>query len=36
MTHQVPESVPAGEPPYTFVTNGIEYAVAQARRAAGG
>jgi dihydrofolate reductase len=36
MTHQVPEAVPAGEPPYTFVTDGIEGAVAQARRAAEG
>ena len=24
MTHQVPETVPAGEPPYTFITGGIE------------
>ncbi|HXR22529.1 MAG TPA: dihydrofolate reductase family protein, partial [Acidimicrobiales bacterium] len=35
MTHQVPETVPSGEPPYTFITGGIEEAVSQARRAAG-
>ena len=29
-------TVPAGEPPYTFVTGGIEEAVSQARRAAEG
>jgi dihydrofolate reductase len=28
LTHQVPGSVPAGDPPYTFVTDGIEAAVA--------
>jgi len=36
LTHHVPESVPAGEPPYTFVTSGIEDAVEQARSAANG
>lgn len=36
LTHQVPEQVPHGEPPYTFVTGGIESAVEQARAAAGG
>jgi dihydrofolate reductase len=36
LTHQVPQEVPAGEPPYTFVTDGIHSAVEQARVAAGG
>jgi dihydrofolate reductase len=36
LTHRVPEAVPAGDPPYTFVTDGIERAVEQARTAAGG
>ena len=36
MTHRVPEVVPAGDPPYTFVTDGIETAVKQARAAADG
>jgi len=36
MTHQVPDTVPAGDPPYTFITGGIEEAVAQARGAAEG
>ena len=36
MTHQVPDVVPAGDPAYTFVTDGIERAVEQARTAAGG
>jgi dihydrofolate reductase len=35
VTHQVPETVPPGEPPYTFVTEGTEEAVTRARRAAG-
>jgi dihydrofolate reductase len=35
MTHRVPDAVPAGEPPYTFITDGIEYAVEQALSAAG-
>jgi dihydrofolate reductase len=35
LTHHIPETVPAGEPPYTFVTAGIERAVDLARRAAG-
>jgi dihydrofolate reductase len=36
LTHRAPGSVPAGDPPYTFVTGGIEAAVAQAREMAGG
>jgi dihydrofolate reductase len=36
MTHQVPETVPPGDPPYTFITGGIEEAVSQAQRAADG
>ena len=36
LTHQVPQQVPHGEPPYTFVTDGIASAVEQARAAAGG
>jgi dihydrofolate reductase len=36
VTHQVPETVPAGDPPYTFVTDGIERAVQQAATAAAG
>jgi dihydrofolate reductase len=36
MTHAVPETVPAGDPPYTFVTDGIEHAVELARTAAAG
>ncbi|HEY6497744.1 MAG TPA: dihydrofolate reductase family protein [Trebonia sp.] len=36
MTHHVPGVVPSGEPPYTFVTTGIEDAVEQARTAAAG
>jgi dihydrofolate reductase len=36
MTHSVPENVPEGDPPYTFVTDGIESAVEQATRAANG
>jgi dihydrofolate reductase len=38
MTHEPPAEVPAGEPrdrPYTFVRDGIEAAVAQARAVAG-
>jgi dihydrofolate reductase len=35
MTHRVPDTVPTGDPPYTFVTDGIESAVAQARIVAG-
>jgi dihydrofolate reductase len=34
LTHHVPANVPAGEPAYTFVTDGIESAVGQARKAA--
>jgi dihydrofolate reductase len=36
LTHQVPDTVPSGDPPYTFVTDGIESAVEQARVAAAG
>jgi dihydrofolate reductase len=36
VTHRVPKQVPAGDPPYTFVTEGVEVAVDQARGAAGG
>lgn len=36
VTHQVPEDVPAGDPPYTFVTESVERAVEQAKVAAGG
>ena len=32
LTHRVPGSVPAGDPPYTFVTDGIGRAVERARR----
>lgn len=35
VTHHVPETVPAGDPPYTFVTQGVERAVEQAREVAG-
>jgi dihydrofolate reductase len=35
LTHRVPDDVPAGDPPYTFVTEGIERAVEEARTAAG-
>jgi dihydrofolate reductase len=36
MTHHVPETVPAGDPPYTFVTDGIESAVEKATTVAAG
>jgi dihydrofolate reductase len=36
LTHQVPDTVPADDPPYTFVTDGIQRAVEQARTAAAG
>jgi dihydrofolate reductase len=36
VTHHVPESVPPGDPPYTFVTEGVERAVQQARMVADG
>jgi hypothetical protein len=36
LAHRVPGSVPAGDPPYTFVTDGIEAAVGRAREMAGG
>lgn len=36
LTHRVPDTVPAGDPPYTFVTEGIERAVEQAGVAASG
>jgi len=35
VTHQRPDSVPSGDPPYTFVTDGVERAVEQALAAAG-
>jgi dihydrofolate reductase len=35
LTHRIPETVPAGDPPYTFVTEGIERAIDLARAAAG-
>jgi dihydrofolate reductase len=36
VTHQVPDEVPAADPPYTFVTDGIASAVRQALAAAAG
>jgi dihydrofolate reductase len=36
LTHQVPDTVPTGDPPSTFVTDGIQRAVEQARTAAAG
>src|SRR6266536_2185189 len=36
LTHQPPNEVPRGDPPYTFVMGGVESAVAKARAAAGG
>jgi dihydrofolate reductase len=36
VTHRIPESVPAGIPPYTFVTEGVERAVERATEAAAG
>jgi dihydrofolate reductase len=36
MTHRVPDVVPTGDPPYTFVTDGIETAIEEARAAADG
>ncbi|MBV8915637.1 MAG: hypothetical protein JOZ05_21690, partial [Acetobacteraceae bacterium] len=35
VTHHPPERVPASDPPYTFVIDGIEAAVTAARQAAG-
>ncbi len=35
VTHHAPDSVPPGDPPYTFDTDGIEYATEHARTAAG-
>jgi dihydrofolate reductase len=35
VTHHVPEDVPQGEAEYTFVTDGVESAVEQAKAAAG-
>jgi dihydrofolate reductase len=35
LTHNVPEQVPQGESRYTFVTDGVESAVEQAKAAAG-
>jgi len=36
VTHQVPGEVPAGDPPYTFVTEGVERAIELASSAADG
>jgi dihydrofolate reductase len=36
VTHRAPASVPAGNSPYTFVADGVEAAVGQARAAARG
>jgi dihydrofolate reductase len=36
LTHRVPGSVPAGDPPYTFVTDSLEAAVRQAQAMASG
>jgi dihydrofolate reductase len=36
VTHHVPDTVPEGYPPYTFVTDGVEKAVDQAQTVAGG
>jgi dihydrofolate reductase len=35
LTHHVPEHVPQGESHYTFVTDGVDSAIAQAKAAAG-
>jgi dihydrofolate reductase len=35
VTHRAPDATPWSDPPYTFVTRGVEAAVAQARTAAG-
>jgi dihydrofolate reductase len=35
VTHHVPDDVPQGESQYTFVTDGVESAIAQAKAAAG-
>ncbi|WP_062049032.1 dihydrofolate reductase family protein [Bacillus sp. JCM 19034] len=35
LTHNIPNSYPQGTTPFTFVTNGIEQAVLQAKKAAG-
>jgi dihydrofolate reductase len=35
LTHKAPEHVPRGESPYTFVTDGVESAIQQAKTAAG-
>ena len=35
VTHRVPEQVPTGISRYTFVTDGVESAIAQAKAAAG-
>jgi dihydrofolate reductase len=36
MTHHAPATVPTGDPPYTFVVDGIESAVEKAKAAAAG
>jgi dihydrofolate reductase len=35
LTHEVPEAVPKGETPFTFITDGIKSALKQAKAAAG-
>lgn len=35
LTHHVPDEVPRGESPYTFVTDGLDSAIAQAKAVAG-
>ncbi|AVQ97762.1 hypothetical protein OBCHQ24_01400 [Oceanobacillus iheyensis] len=35
LTHSVPDSTPSGNTPFTFITNGIENAVKQAKKVAG-
>lgn len=35
LTHNIPESHPEGTTPFTFITNGIEQAVKEAKQAAG-
>jgi dihydrofolate reductase len=36
VTHQLPQTVPEGNPPYTFVTDGIKSAIEKAHAAAAG
>lgn len=35
LTHRIPTDPPVGDPPYSYVTRGMEWAVAQAKAAAG-